>query len=145
MYIEKSEAMAPIPMGEYPATIKAAEPEDGKFGTQVKFTFDLGTVVDMNDEDRECTLIAWCAAKLNPKSKLWQWAKAAGIELDEDEPGLDTDDMIGKRVTLAVTTYTKEDGTERNKVSDIKPPRKKAPKVAKPKPVDEDEDDEGPF
>lgn len=146
-YIEKSEAPAPIPMGEYPATITATEAEDGKFGMQIKVTFDLGKVVDMNDEDRDVTLLAWCSAKLNPKSKLWEWASAAGMDLDEDAEGLDTDDMIGKRVLLGVSVYTKEDGTERNKVISVKPPRAK--KAGKPvKPVvkdDEDEDDDGPF
>lgn len=144
-YIEKSEAPAPIPMGEYPATITATEAEDGKYGTQIKVTFDLGKVVDMNDEDRDCTLLAWCSAKLNPKSKLWEWASAAGMDLDEDAEGLDTDDLVGKRVTVGVSVYTKEDGTERNKVISVKPPRKKVAKAAKPVVKDEDEDDDGPF
>ena len=147
-YIEKSEAPAPIPMGEYPATITATEAEDGKFGTQIKVTFDLGRVVDMNDEDRDVTLLAWCSAKLNPKSKLWEWATAAGMDLDEDAEGLDTDDMIGKRVLLGVSVYTKEDGTERNKVISVKPPRTKKAGAKPVKPVvkdDEDEDDDRPF
>ena len=144
-YIEKSEAPAPIPMGEYPATITATEAEDGKYGTQIKVTFDLGKVVDMNDEDRDCTLLAWCSAKLNQKSKLWEWASAAGMDLDEDAEGLDTDDLIGKRVTVGVSVYTKEDGTERNKVISVKPPRKRVAKAAKPVVKDEDEDDDGPF
>lgn len=147
-YIPKSEAPAPIPMGEYPATITATEPEDGKFGTQIKVTFDLGRVVDMNDEDRDVTLLAWCSAKLNPKSKLWEWASAAGMDLDEDAEGLDTDDMIGKRVLLGVSVYTKEDGTERNKVISVKPPRTKKAGTKPVKPVvkdDEDEDEDRPF
>lgn len=145
-YIEKSEAPAPIPMGEYPATITATEAEDGKFGTQIKVTFDLGKVVDMNDEDRDVTLLAWCSAKLNPKSKLWEWASAAGMNLDEDADGLDTDDLVGKRVLLGVSVYAKEDGTERNKVISVKPPRvKKATKPVKPAAKDDDEDDDGPF
>lgn len=147
-YIEKSEAPVPIPMGEYPAVIKAAEAEDGKFGMQIKFTFDLGRVVDMNDEDRDCTLLAWCSAKLNQKSKLWEWATAAGAELDEDADGLDTDDLVGKRVLVGVSVYAKEDGTERNKVISVKPPRTKKAGTKPVKPVvkdDEDEDDDRPF
>jgi len=147
MFIEKTDGPAPIPMGEYPATIKAHELVDGQYGKQLKFTFDLGVVTDTNGDDRECTLSTWRNLTLNPKSKLWELAIAAGIELDEDSEGMDVDDLIGRRVLLGVDLYVKkEDGTERNKVISVKPPRKKAAKPAKPTPKDdEDEDDDRPF
>lgn len=147
MYIPKTDGPAPIPMGEYPATIKEYEMVDGQFGKQIKFTYDLGVVVDILGDERDCTMCDWRNPVLNPKSKLFQLALAAGIDLGDDAEGMEMDDLIGRRVLLGVEIYTKkEDGTERNKVISVKPPRKKTAKLAKPRPVeDEDEDDDTPF
>ena len=108
-----------IPMGEYPAVIADVRLTDGMFGQQCEFVFCL----EGGDFDGSFVK-AWTSAKFSIKSKLFRWAEAAfgGAEIPP-EYNLDTADLAGRRVNLRVTIKSKDDGTEFNKVDDVRPYR----------------------
>ena len=105
----------PLPVGEYPAKIGAVEVSDGQYGSQVKIRFD---VTAAGFEDRSVT--GWASATFSPKSKLYQWARAA---FGRDIPSgydLDIDHLLDPPVTLVLVTKTGDDGSEFNKIHDVK-------------------------
>jgi hypothetical protein len=99
-----------IDEGVYAARIASAEPVEGQYGQQIKFSFDV------LDADEETSLLGWASAKLTPKTKLFEWAKAAMG--DQFEPGqdLNIDDFVGRKVQLVVARRLSADGSEFNKV-----------------------------
>lgn len=142
MHLDPKEFIV-VPTGDYPAKIKDITEEEGKFGAQLKFIFDIGEVEDIEGNVEERTLSAWCSQTLSFKSKLWGWCQAAGLDPTE---GVDTEDLIGKRVVLTVVV-TKKDGKTYNKIESVRRPAKRANgSAAAPRPTvvedDEDENDE---
>ncbi len=108
-----------LPVGEYQANIGAAALEEGQFGTQVKFRFDLTTA---GFEDRSVT--GWASATFSPKSKLFRWAAAAfGRDIPADYD-LNLDHLLDRPVTLVLVTKTGDDGREFNKIHEVKPARR---------------------
>jgi len=109
-----------IPTGEYPTQITDLIEEEGKFGQQVKFTLEIIGDGDYTGKN----LLAWAALSPSMKGKLAKWAAACGIQL---EPGIefDTDELIGKRVMAVVLVKTKDDGSEFNKVEELKAPKRR--------------------
>lgn len=101
--------------GEYPATIVEVLAEEGQFGPQLKFKFQL-------DDGR--TLLGWCSQTFSPKSKLYNWTKAAfgGSEIPRTY-NLNTDHLQGRGVRLFVTVEPGRDG-EYNKISNVLPVRR---------------------
>lgn len=103
-----------IPVGEYPAVITDIELEEGNYGQQLKFRFEV-----IEGEYAGKDLLGWCSPKLNPRSKLYGWAAAA---LNGNIPKqLDTDDLLAKEVTLTVVKKVKEDGATYNKIDSVAP------------------------
>ena len=107
----------PIPTGEYLAKISQITNEDGLYGPQLKFTFDL------LNQDEERTLLGWTSAKFSTKSKLFGWTKAAlgGGELPQTKD-FDSDELLGKKVILVVVEKQGDNGPF-NKIDDVKPYR----------------------
>jgi len=124
----------PLDEGNYPAEIARIELETGQFGQQLKFSFDL------LGEHEGRTLLGWASAKFSSKSKLYAWTRAA-LGGQPMEPGylLNTDDLIGRKVNLTVERESREDGSEYNKVSRIRPYQNGQapvqPPVRQPEPV----------
>ena len=103
-----------IPTGDYPAEIEAVELTDGQFGQQLKFTFTL--------DGKNQSLWGWASASFTTKSKLYTWTRAAfGGKPIPPNYNLDTDHLIGKKVLLTVVTARKDDGSEFNKITDVRP------------------------
>ncbi len=103
-----------LPTGDYPAEIIQVDLTDGQFGQQLKFSFDL--------LGKNQTLWGWASASFTTKSKLYGWTRAAfGGKSIPANYGLDTDHLIGRRVLLTVVVARKEDGTEFNKIQDVRP------------------------
>jgi hypothetical protein len=125
-----------IPAGEYPAKITNIEKDDGRFGEQLKFTFNLQP--GDNGERRE--LIGWTSYVFSTRSKLYKWVRAALFDGGQIPRGyvLDTDDLLGKPVILVVTKKLSEEGDEFNKVDDVLPYRQQEP-PPEPMPVSSDE------
>lgn len=114
MYIPKTENEFPkVPTGSYNAVIEDAKEAEGKFGPQIKFDFNLGTVETVNGDDADVRLAAWTSMTFSGgkrPSKLWQLAKAAGIDVDNVDGVDPTRDLVGKRVRLTVTEEPSNDG-----------------------------------
>lgn len=129
-----------IPLGSYSATVQEIAEAEGKFGPQFRWTFDLGEVEDVDGNLEDRTLVGYTSQALTPKSKLWTWTAALGVD---PSLGLDTEDLIGKRVILDVTLEPRRDGDgEWNAIHQLRRPK------AKPnnKPVhvaEEDDFDDG--
>lgn len=130
--IIENEALA---TGDYKICVVNTEMEDGQFGPQVKFTFDV-----KDSGGRQ--LLGWASMTGSTNGKLFKWAKAFGMDV---EPGdaLDTDDMIGKTAIASVVIKTKEDGTEFNKIDSIRPlkVKKSESEGKKADPFEGDEDE----
>ena len=124
----------PLPVGEYQATIGAAAMEDGQFGTQVKFRFDVTTP---GFEARSVT--GWASATFSPKSKLYQWTRAAFGRDIPPEYDLNLDHLLDRPVVLVLVTKTGDDGAEYNKIHDVRPVRRNgsAPAPAPTVPTDD--------
>ena len=105
-----------LPVGEYPAVIVEATPDEGQFGPQIKFVFNVA-----GGQYDGCVLSAWTSQKFSSKSKLYQWTRAAfGRDIPKTY-NLDTDELLGRHVNLVVTIQQKDDGTEFNKVETLRP------------------------
>lgn len=106
---------SPVPMGKYPATVAAFEMVEDKFnegGQRIRWSFDLGEVETLEGEVKPVELTAWTSTKVsNSKSygpsNLWRLAEAAGLDPSQ---GVDTDDLIGRKVVLIVIEEPRKDG-----------------------------------
>lgn len=115
-----------FPTGEYLAQITDFEEESGNFGPQFRIKFEL--VKPKAHAGK--SISGWCSQKLisgNKKSKLWGWVEAAWNRPVEVGEEVDLDDLVGRQVVLVVITESKEDGTEYNKISAIKPYKQQEP------------------
>ena len=108
--LEKSEYPVLL-AGLYPAEIKDIELADGLYGQQLQFTLQVL-------QDSGATLRGWCSAKYSAKSSLLEWTKAA---LGRAPDPFDSEELIGKRVTLKVDIRQREDGSEVNRVVGLLP------------------------
>jgi hypothetical protein len=109
-----------LPIGEYVAKITEIVEEDGKFGLQLKFTFDM-----LAPDLYMRYVTGWCTAKFSKKSKLYAWTKAAlgGNPIPEDW-AFDSDDILNKIVRLELVTEEKDDGETYNQIHAVKPGQK---------------------
>jgi hypothetical protein len=111
----------PLPVGEYPAKIGAVELSEGQYGQQARIRFDI-TAPGL--ENRSVT--GWASATFSPKSKLYGWTRAAfgrDIPIGYD---LNTDHLIDRPVTLVLVTKAGDDGSEFNKIHDVKAAKRSA-------------------
>lgn len=112
-----------IPTGEYQAVISDIVADEGQFGPQVKFTFDVITPGYENAQ-----LVAWTSQSFSPKSKLFRWTQAAfGGRPIPPTWDFDSDKLIGRQVRLVVVAKQGQDGTEFNRVNDVLPVVKPMP------------------
>lgn len=109
-----------LPVGEYVAAISAIEADDGKFGPQVKFEFEI-----QNGDYAGQTLLAWASAKFSPRSKLYGWTRAAFAGDIPPDYDFKSDDLLGRNVLVTVVVRPNEEGAEFNRVENIRPYRPK--------------------
>lgn len=141
-----------IPTADYVAKIveisETQSEYNGETRDRLRFRFDVGQVEDEDGEIVDGVVPGYTSLALSPKSNLWKLAVAAGLD---PAHGLDTDDLVGRRVTIPVTVAVRDDGTHRNSVdmANVRPAKGKAAQAAakpvKPAPEPEADDDELPF
>jgi hypothetical protein len=126
-----------LPTGQYPARISSIDQVSGQFGDQLKIKFDLAP----NAEGEKQSLLGWASMKFNPKSKLYSWVQSAlGGSPIERSYNFNSDDILGKPVTLVVVVKSNENG-EFNKIESVLPYKKTAKPVPQPAaPTDPSED-----
>jgi len=137
-----------IPTAEYGAQIVELESAEGTFGAQVKFTFSI-----VAGEYTGHTLLGWCSAKFSPRSKLYQWSKAAFNATIPADYNFASADLMDRKVTITVVTQTNDEtGAEYNKITDVRPYRGQAAnesggvtQQAPPPPTNPNNDDEIPW
>lgn len=83
--------------------------------------FDLQTtdVLDENGDAVELDAIA--SRKLSPKSKLWGWLTALGVQLDVGAD-IDLEEAIGHEALAVIEDHTGTDGAVFSRVKDLIPP-----------------------
>jgi hypothetical protein len=126
----KAATNTPIEDGLYDAQITKWEEAEGDYGPQIRWTYDLGAVADINGDIDERTLTGYTSQKVSPKSKLWALAKAAGLDPAQ---GVDPDKLVGCTVTINVILRPGNDGGQYNRIDSVAKPMKAQPVAQKPR------------
>lgn len=120
--IAEPRTFTPIPTGSYAARVMEVEPTEGRFGPQWRWTFHLGNVENVDGDVEEKTLTYYTPNYISSKNKLGKMLAALRIPIDEP---FNSDDLIGRTVTLSVVEAVREDGSVGNNIDAVLPPRKK--------------------
>lgn len=107
--------------GTYRAVISSIEESTHpEYGRQLKLVF---TLLGEEDEETDTTIWAYCGAKWNPKSKLFEWSRAILRNKcpQPDEP-FDYDLLKGRKADIEVAMVkSKTTGQERTAVVKVYP------------------------
>jgi hypothetical protein len=102
--------------GAYPAQVANVEQKETKFGERLMWTFEISS------ENAE--VVGFTSMSPSTKAKAYQWAAAIMGEIDP-KIGWGPEDVIGGDCTVVLEVAEDAQGTEKNKVVKVKPPRKK--------------------
>ena len=103
-----------MPLGSYPAACKSAEFVEGQYGEQIEFKFEL-----TGGEHDGRMLTAWASATFSQRSKLYRWARSVfgdGVTGSSWAP----EQMVGMNLLLDVVIKRKDDGSEYNRVEELR-------------------------
>lgn len=126
-----------IDEGEYTAVVESIQLNKWEDGNEsYGWTFKVkSATLDGDPVDGVVRIRSFASALLTPKSKLFKWAKGAGLDVEaEDE--IDLEEAIGKTVRISVEDHETKDGATVSKVDKVRPVKKKV--------KDEDDEDEKP-
>ena len=101
--------------GAYDAKLVNVEQKETKFGNRLMWTFE----VDGEGAD----VVGFTSMSPSTKAKTYQWAAAIVGELDP-KVGWGPEDLIGGECVVVLEAAEDAQGTEKNKVVKVKPPRK---------------------
>jgi hypothetical protein len=101
--------------GAYDAKLVNVEQKETKFGNRLMWTFE----VDGEGAD----VVGFTSMSPSTKAKAYQWAAAIVGELDP-KVGWGPEDLIGGECVVVLKAAEDAQGTEKNKVVKVKPPRK---------------------
>jgi hypothetical protein len=107
--------------GAYDAKLTNVEQKETKFGDRLMWTFEVA------EEDTE--VVGFTSMSPSTKAKAYQWASAIAGEIDP-KLGWGSEDLIGGECVVVLEAAEDAQGTEKNKVAKVKPPRKKKPGVS---------------
>lgn len=154
--VKKTTAMH-VDEGEYKAIVTGVQKSEGKFGEFVKWSFMIkDPMIDGEPVEESVRITGRTSLTLNPKSKLYVWCKACGLEVDGDD--VDVEEALKKGVRIIVTDKVGNSGETISVVTKVMSLKKKkatveddedeeeAPptKAKKPVKVEEDEDEAPP-
>jgi hypothetical protein len=108
--------------GAYDAKLVNVEQKETKFGDRLMWTFDV------NGENTE--VVGFTSMSPSTKAKAYQWASAIAGEIDP-KLGWGSEDLIGGECVVVLEAVEDAQGTEKNKVVKVKPPRKNKPDASK--------------
>jgi len=97
-----------VPNDVYSARVVDVDEGEFEYGKTVILKFEL-----TSGEQKGKTLNGLASAKLNPKTKLWEWITAIGCELRKDTE-FDLNELKGKacRVMTKTSEQTLDDGSK---------------------------------
>jgi hypothetical protein len=109
--------------GAYDATLVNVEQKETKFGDRLMWTFE----VDVENTE----VVGFTSMSPSTKAKAYQWAVAIAGEIDL-KFGWGPEDLIGGECIVVLEAGEDAQGTEKNKVVKVKPPRKDRTGTANP-------------
>ena len=101
--------------GAYDAKLVNVEQKETKFGDRLMWTFEVA------GESTE--VVGFTSMSPSTKAKAYQWAAAIAGEIDP-KIGWGPEDLIGGECVVVLEAAEDAQGTEKNKVVKVKPPRK---------------------
>jgi hypothetical protein len=101
--------------GAYDARLTNVEQKETKFGVRLMWTFEVTA------ENTE--VVGFTSMSPSTKAKAYQWASAIAGEIDP-KLGWGPEDLIGGECMVVLEAAEDAQGTEKNKVEKVKPPRK---------------------
>jgi hypothetical protein len=116
--------------GAYDAKLVNVEQRETKFGERLMWTFEVA------GESTE--VVGFTSMSPSTKAKAYQWAVAIAGEIDP-KLGWGPEDLIGGECVVVLEAAEDAQGTEKNKVVKVKPPRK-----GKTTASDAEKDSQGP-
>src|SRR3712207_4534187 len=109
--------------GAYDARLVNVEQKETKFGDRLMWTFEV---------DRENTeVVGFTSMSPSTKAKAYQWAVAIMGEIDP-KVGWGPEDVIGGECVVVLEVVEDAQGTKKNKVVKVKPPRKGGSEAVSP-------------
>jgi hypothetical protein len=109
--------------GAYDAKVVNVEQKGTKFGDRIMWTFDL--------PGENTQVVGFTSMSPSTKAKAYQWAETIMGEIDP-KLGWGPEDLIGGDCVVVLEAAEDAQGTEKNKVVKVKPPRKVKPTTADP-------------
>lgn len=105
---------------------------DGKFGPQIRLSFDTDEEMD---DGRPFRVAYWITSAFNPKSNCFKFFRAMGVDVenitDAELGEIDLNDFIGKKCQIVVEhKKNATDGTIQAKVANLLPIKKRAARAA---------------
>jgi hypothetical protein len=101
--------------GAYDAKLVNVEQKETKFGDRLMWTFEVA------GEDAE--VVGFTSTSPSTKAKAYQWASAIVGEIDP-KLGWGPEDVIGGECIVVLEVTEDAQGTKKNRVVKVKPPRK---------------------
>jgi hypothetical protein len=101
--------------GAYDAKLVNVEQKETKFGDRLMWTFEI------DGENTE--VVGFTSMSPRTQAKAYQWASAVAGEIDP-KLGWGPEDLIGGECVVVLEAAEDAQGTEKNKVVKVKPPRK---------------------
>jgi hypothetical protein len=101
--------------GAYDAKLVNVEQKETKFGDRLMWTYEIA------GENTE--VVGFTSMSPSTKAKAYQWAVAIAGEIDP-KIGWGPEDLIGGECVVVLEAAEDAQGTEKNKVVKVKPPRK---------------------
>ena len=108
--------------GAYAAKVFNVEQKETKFGDRIMWTFDL--------PGENIQVVGFTSMSPSTKAKAYEWAEAIMGEIDP-KVGWGPEDLIGGECVVVLEAAKDAQGTEKNKVVKVKPPRKDKPAASK--------------
>jgi hypothetical protein len=101
--------------GAYDAKVFNVEDKETKFGSRIMWTFDL--------PGDYTQVVGFTSMSPSTKAKAYQWAVAIAGDIDP-KLGWGPEDVIGGECVVVLEAVEDAQGTKKNKVVKVKPPRK---------------------
>jgi hypothetical protein len=101
--------------GAYDAKLVNVEQKETKFGDRLMWTFQV--------DGENAEVVGFTSMSPSTKAKAYQWAAAIGGEIDS-KLGWGPEDLIGGECVVVLEAARDAQGTEKNKVAKVKPPKK---------------------
>src|ERR671910_541167 len=104
--------------GAYDAKLVNVEQKQTKFGERLMWTFQV--------DGENAEVVGFTSMSPSTKANAYQWAAAIAGEIDP-KLGWGPEDLIGGERVVVLEAAVDAQGTEKNKVVRVKPPRRNKP------------------